>query len=151
VAHFGTLQGIQNISPKKEIEIVPFVLSQLTLSEMDFSGKSKGWGTESFAYIQFKNYYNIAGGLNINYNGNSTTLLRGGPSIRTPGVMNGWFSIESDSRKKFQAEYDMSFRRGFENSATSVSYGLDISYKPSNLLSSPHFLQLFALGSVISP
>lgn len=101
---------------------------------MDFSGKSKGWGTESFAYIQFKNYYDMAGGLNINYNGTSTTLLRGGPSIRTPGVMNGWFSIESDSRKKFQAEYDMSFRRGFENSATSVSYGLDISYKPSNRL-----------------
>ncbi len=100
----------------------------------DFAGKSKGWGTESFAYIQFKNYYDMAGGLNINYNGTSTTLLRGGPSIRTPGVMNGWFSIESDSRKKFQAEYDMSFRRGFENSATSVSYGLDISYKPSNRL-----------------
>lgn len=100
----------------------------------DFSGKSKGWGTESFAYIQFTNYYDIAGGLNIGYNGTSTTLLRGGPSIRTPGVMNGWFSIESDSRKKFKAEYDMSFRRGFENSASSVSYGLDLSYKPSNRL-----------------
>ncbi|MFA7583145.1 MAG: DUF5916 domain-containing protein, partial [Proteiniphilum sp.] len=35
VANFGTLQGIQDIMPKKEIEIVPFLLSQLTLSEKE--------------------------------------------------------------------------------------------------------------------
>ena len=128
----GVWAGYREWRPKGFVNEYEFNGSTYHIS--DFSGKSKGWGSESFAYIQFKNYYDMAGGLNINYNGTSTTLLRGGPSIRTPAVMKGWFSIESDSRKKFQAEYDMSFRRGFENSATSVSYGLDLSYKPSNRL-----------------
>ncbi|MFA7582656.1 MAG: DUF5916 domain-containing protein, partial [Proteiniphilum sp.] len=101
---------------------------------INFSGQPLGWGTESFAYVQFKNYYDIAAGLNSNFNETSTTLLRGGPSIRIPGEINSWFSVESDSRKKFHTEYDMSFRHGFENSASSVSYGLDMTYKPNNRL-----------------
>ncbi len=99
---------------------------------INFSGQTLGRGTESFAYIQFRNYYDIAAGLNSSFNGISTTLLRGGPSIRTPGEIYSWFSVESDSRKKFQAEYEMSFRHGFENSTSSVSYGLEITYKPNN-------------------
>ncbi len=108
-----------------------------TYQIINFSGQSLGRGTESFAYIQFKNYYDIAAGLNSNFNETSTTLLRGGPSIRTPGKINFWFSVESDSRKKFQAEYDMSFRHGFENSASSVSYGLD---RPINPITGSCFL-----------
>jgi len=128
----GVWAGYTEWRPKGIVNQYEFNGSTYHIS--DFSGTSKGWGTESFAYIQFTNYYDIAGGLNINYNGTSTTLLRGGPSIRTPGMMNGWFSIESDSRKKFKVEYEMNFSRGFENSASSVSYGLDLSYKPSNRL-----------------
>lgn len=105
-----------------------------TYQIINFSGQPLGWGTESFAYVQFKNYYDIAAGLNSNFNETSTTLLRGGPSIRIPGEINSWFSVESDSRKKFHTEYDMSFRHGFENSASSVSYGLDMTYKPNNRL-----------------
>lgn len=105
-----------------------------TFQVINFSGQTLGRGTESFAYIQFRNYYDIAAGFDTNFNGISTTLLRGGPSIRTPGEISSWFSVESDSRKKFQAEYEMSFRHGFENSASSVSYGLDIAYKPNNRL-----------------
>jgi hypothetical protein len=128
----GVWAGYREWRPKGFVNQYEFNGS--TYHILDFSGMSKGLGTESFAYIQFNNYYDVAGGLNINYNGNSTTLLRGGPSIRTPGVMNGWFSIETDNRKKFQAEYDMSFRRGFENSAAAVSCGLGLSYKPNNRL-----------------
>lgn len=105
-----------------------------TYNLRNFSGKSLGWGTESFLYLQFTNYYDIAAGMNAEFNGTSTTILRGGPSLKTSGQINYWFSIESDSRKKFNAEYDMSFNNGFENSSNSISYGIEINYKPSNRL-----------------
>ncbi|MPM79428.1 hypothetical protein SDC9_126461 [bioreactor metagenome] len=92
------------------------------------------WGNEAYGHIQFTNYYDIAGGLNINHPGLSNSMLRGGPAIKTPGVINSWFSVESDSRKKLSMEYDMSFSHGYENSRRSISYGLDITYKPSDRL-----------------
>ncbi len=101
----------------------------------DFSGTSLEWGNEAFGYIQFTNYYDIAGGLNINYPGLSNSMLRGGPALKTPGVINSWFSVESDSRKKLSLEYEMNFSHGFEHSRRSISYGLDITYKPNNRLS----------------
>lgn len=101
---------------------------------MDFSGTSLGWGNEAFGYIQFTNYYDIAGGINLDYPSLSNSLLRGGPALKTSGGINSWFSIESDSRKKLSMEYDMSLAHGFENSRRSISYGLDITYKPSNRL-----------------
>ncbi|OJV35048.1 MAG: hypothetical protein BGO33_02380 [Bacteroidia bacterium 43-41] len=100
----------------------------------DFSGTSLVWGNEAYGHIQFTNYYDIAGGLNINHPGLSNSMLRGGPAIKTPGVINSWFSVESDSRKKLSMEYDMSFSHGYENSRRSISYGLDITYKPSDRL-----------------
>ena len=109
----------------------------------DFSGTSLGWGNEAFGYIQFTNYYDIAGGMNLDYAGLSNSMLRGGPSMKTPGAINSWFSIESDSRKKLSMEYDMSFAHGFENSRRSVSYGLDITYKPSNRLTLSLYPQFF--------
>ena len=101
----------------------------------DFSGKITDRGLESYAFVRFKNYSHISLGSDINLNGISTTLLRGGPSIKTPGSVNSWFHISSDNRRKFQVEYNMSKQWGFENSSHSISYGLELTYKPGPQLS----------------
>ncbi|MFQ5636922.1 MAG: DUF5916 domain-containing protein [bacterium] len=51
---------------------------------------------------QLKNYWNIWGGINREGSDLSTSALRGGPALKTPGAWNNWYSISSDSRKNVQ-------------------------------------------------
>ena len=49
---------------------------------------------------QFKNYWGAWFGIGRNGESLSASALRGGPSLRQPGVWSSWVSLETDSRKK---------------------------------------------------
>jgi hypothetical protein len=68
-----------------------------------------GWnfgGTNIFAggninvNAQFKNYWSGGFGLNRNFIGLSSAMLRGGPSMRMPGAWNFWGNVQTDMRRK---------------------------------------------------
>lgn len=51
---------------------------------------------------QFKNYWFFWGGVNREGSNLSTSALRGGPALKSPGAWNNWYNLSTDSRKNVQ-------------------------------------------------
>jgi len=66
----------------------------------DFSGMKKNLGGNVNFQGNFLNNWTISTGTNINGYGLAPYYNRGGPVLRTPKGMNGWYYIRSDQRKK---------------------------------------------------
>jgi len=84
---------------------------------------------------QFKNYWSVSTGLNLQGQRITNSLLRGGPSMKMPGSFNNYLSIRSDNRKKLSFSLMMSNRWGRYNSSESNTYSLQATYKPIETLS----------------
>jgi len=84
--------------------------------------------------MTFKNFWNAFIYGNIQTDAHDASLLRGGPTMLTPGRMfvNGGFS--TDSRKKLELEFYGNYNKGFENNLENMSLGTGISWKPTNYL-----------------
>ena len=100
----------------------------------DFGFNSSFYGGNVNANMEFKNYWQFGGGLNIDAGATSNTLLRGGPSIKYPGSTSYWMSVGTDSRKKIQLFGEASSNFGFENSSKNSYYGISLVYRPLNSL-----------------
>lgn len=101
----------------------------------NFGGDLTARGFEWNASSTLKNYWSVWTGGNIQSSSLSTGMLRGGPSMKTPGRVNGRIGFSTDSRKKLGFEFYTNFNKGFENSSNNYNAGMDISYKPTNYLS----------------
>jgi hypothetical protein len=61
-------------------------------------------------------------------------MLRGGPSIKTPGSFNYWLNFGTDNRKKLQVYGNIGTNWGFDNSSKNSWYGIDLTYRPWDAL-----------------
>ena len=62
------------------------------------------------------------------------TILRGGPSMKTPGQLYMSASIDSDWRKKLSGDLYFSYYRTFNDIKTNYNLGFELEYKPFNTL-----------------
>lgn len=100
----------------------------------DFGGNLLGHGFELNANMNLKNFWNIWGHMNINTNGISNTVLRGGPRMRSQGDFQIQASINSDERKKLSLHLYSRLSNGFEKSSNGFSFETGLTYKPVNTL-----------------
>ncbi len=100
----------------------------------NFGGVRVQTGLEGNISMTFKNFWNAFIYGNIQTDARDASLLRGGPTMLTPGRMfvNGGFS--TDSRKKLELEFYGNYNKGFENNLENMSLGTGISWKPTNYL-----------------
>ena len=101
----------------------------------NFGGERLGEGIEYNGNMSFKNYWRAWAGGGIQTSGVETGLLRGGPSMKTPGTIRAHMGFETDERKKVVINLNGNFNKGFENSSDNLYTGIRISYKPTNYIS----------------
>jgi len=100
----------------------------------DFGGNHTVTGGNINLHMQFKNYWSLSTGINPEGSARSNSMLRGGPSFLTPGGISSWLSINSDNRKKITYGTRFSGFWGYEKSARTQQYSLNLSYRPTNAL-----------------
>jgi hypothetical protein len=104
-------------------------------TDWNFAGESTGPGGNINAHTQLKNYWNFHLGTNINGKQLSTTELRGGPALKTPGTKNMWVAFGSNDQKKLTAEMEfMAMRGNIEDSKRMISYNIGLGFRPSKSL-----------------
>jgi hypothetical protein len=101
----------------------------------DFGGEEIFKGGNAGIWGQFKNYWSISLGMNREAEGLSASALRGGPALRYPGGWNGWFSIDSDSRKKFCYYLGTYFYYADQNDSRVNGFDIGTTYRPNKALS----------------
>jgi len=101
---------------------------------LDFGGNSLGQGFELNANMSLKNFWNFWGHMNINTNGISNTVLRGGPRMRSQGDFQIQGGLNSDERKKLSVHIYSRLSNGFEQSSNGFSFETGLTYKPINTL-----------------
>lgn len=112
----------------------------------DFGGNLLGHGLEANGNMSFKNFWNFWGHLNLNTNGISNTILRGGPRMRTAGSNSIQYNVSTDSRKKLHFYFYNNFGKGFDGSSKNFTISSGFTYKPINSLTvsfNPRFNKSF--------
>jgi len=97
----------------------------------DYGGKFLGTGGNININTTFKNLWSAGFGGNVDLEGISNSLLRGGPSFKRPGTVNFFGYISSSQQKKFVASVNYYAQKGLTNNFAS-EWGLNTSftYKP---------------------
>jgi len=85
-------------------------------SAFNFEKINLGNGGNVNFHIEFKNYWELHTGYNIELSGISTNALRGGPSIKYPRSHNYWFGIKSDYRKNIAGNVFLGQSKSKDNS-----------------------------------
>jgi len=93
----------------------------------------KGMNVNGFS--QFKNYWYLNGGFNLDGESLDRSQLRGGPALKVPGGYNFWFDVSTDSRKKLSLELNAWTYQGFKQYAVMQGISIGGTYKPLNSLS----------------
>lgn len=90
-----------------------------------YSGQQANWNT------QFKNYWSA--NINISREGFDIDRhqLRGGPSVRTPGMFRTSISFSSDERKKLEGGAFISRGWGADNWRQALDIGFELKYRPT--------------------
>lgn len=112
----------------------------------DFGGNLLGHGLEANANMSLKNFWSLWGHLNLNTNGISNTMLRGGPRMRTVGSNSIQYNVSTDNRKKLHFYVYNNFGRGFNGSSKNLTISSGMTYKPINTLTlsiNPRFNKSF--------
>ncbi len=101
----------------------------------NFAGDLTGNGQNINVHTQFKNYWHLSMGGNLNWPEISTTQLRGGPSLKMPGSKNLWMYVESNEQKKITIESNLSLYGSNESNTRDISnIGLGVGYRPGRNL-----------------
>lgn len=100
----------------------------------DFSPAKIFQGGNLGTYGEFKNFWTFSLGTSIQGKSLQRSILRGGPSVLTPGGYSSWLSLGTDRRKKIQLNVSgsMGARYGYYF-IRSASAGF--TYRPSSSLS----------------
>jgi hypothetical protein len=101
----------------------------------NFAGQSIYKGLEMNGNLQFKNYYSVFTGFNLQGNSLSAYDLRGGPMLKSPPSFNYRIGFESDERKKLSMELFMMKRWSQYNNSNMGDIELSVTYKPINTIS----------------
>jgi hypothetical protein len=100
----------------------------------NFGGVNVQTGLEGNANMTLKNYWSVWTGGNIATSSMDPSMLRGGPTMKTPGRFNARVGFSTDSRKKLGLEFYSNFNKGFEDYYNNSNIGFEVSYKPTNYL-----------------
>lgn len=101
----------------------------------DFGGNLNGVGYEYNVSGNFKNFWYSRVGGGFNFREVSTTMLRGGPSMRMPNSSRIYFAVGTDDRKVLSAELFTSRHWAASDNFISQSYELGLTARPFNTLS----------------
>lgn len=101
----------------------------------DFGGNHLGDGLEANGNINFKNYWWLNINTNLNFNGISNNMLRGGPRMKVPGSASIWANISTDQRKNVSFDVSANLEQGFGESSRSWRVNAGVIFKPINTLS----------------
>ena len=101
----------------------------------NFGGESIYRGMNVNGYAQFKNYWNINAGANLDGTNLDRSQLRGGPALVVPGDYNYWIGATTDNRKKLSFETNINVSRGFDRYFQMQGFYIGGTYKPINSLS----------------
>ena len=104
-------------------------------SGWDFGGVSTFFGGNISGHAQFKNLWSVRINATKERYNIDNSLLRGGPSMRTPGTFNYGFNFGTNSTKKIKAFAGFHDNYGRKNSSRSYGVYGQISYQPLNVLS----------------
>lgn len=100
----------------------------------DFGGRSQYYGGNVNINTQFKNYWGIRGGANLDGPSLSKPDLRGGPSLYYSPGYNLWTGIYSDQRKEFSLELSASIYKMMDHTVTFRNIEIEASYRPYDFL-----------------
>ena len=103
-------------------------------SGWNFGGDNFIKGFETNLSMTLKNYWSVFTGGNIGSSNLETSMLRGGPMMKTPGTMSWRIGFSSDNRKKLGFEFFTNINKGFENYSISTHTSREVTYKPTNYL-----------------
>ena len=104
-------------------------------TEWNFAGQLTGPGGNINVHTQFKNYWYLHLGGNVNGGAISTTELRGGPAIKYSGTKNIWLALASNEQKKLTTEMQfMSMTGDVKNSKRMFNFNVALAYRPSKSL-----------------
>lgn len=101
----------------------------------NFAGQNEAKGMEMNGNIQFKNYYSVFSGFNLQSSSLSSSDLRGGPMLKSPSSFNYRIGFNSDERKKLSAHLFMMKRWSQYDNSNMGDIELSLTYKPINTIS----------------
>ncbi len=81
----------------------------------------------------FTNYYGLYFGGNINFESLNPTLTRGGPLGISPSSYYLWVNVESDSREKLMANFEINYSKNAIGAKYNL-YSLSFTWKPNSQL-----------------
>jgi len=108
----------------------------------NFAGQSIYKGLEMNGNMQFKNYYSVFTGFNLQGNSLSAYDLRGGPMLKSPPSFNYRIGVNSDERKKLSMNLFLMKRWSQYDNSNMADIEYSLTYKPVNTVSislSPSF------------
>lgn len=132
--------GYRILEPVSIFRTLQLNLNQYT--GFDFGGNLLANGGNLNVNTQFTNHWSAGTGSSFQLERMSNHVLRGGPSMRIPGLRNSWISVSSDSRKKLRFSAMYINMNSFEGSGHQNTFRLTTTYLPVNALSvsvSPSF------------
>ena len=87
----------------------------------NFAGQNVAKGYQMNGNLTFKNYYHVFTGFNLQGESLSSSDLRGGPMLKSPGTFNYRIGVSTDERKKMNMELFMMKRWSqYDNSTMSL-------------------------------
>ena len=97
---------------------------------LDFGGVAISTSADFNAGVQFKNFWGLESGFNIEGNQVSNADLRGGPSIIYPGGKNWWYWIGTNNQKKVRFSFNNWFYWGDQNYANNYGINFNMTIRP---------------------
>jgi hypothetical protein len=113
------------------------VFRRFNLNFNQWSSWTRGWerrnvgGNVNFNFT-FSNYWYGWGGVSRSQGGISVAALRGGPSLRRPGSLNGWWGAGTDGRKSVQGELNGWWRVEDQTPGNGGGLGTYLSIRPAS-------------------
>ncbi len=103
-------------------------------SGWDFGGNQQIIGLNINGHAEFTNLWHSGFFVSTESDLLTNSALRGGPSIILPGDFNASLFLSTSSRKKLEAELDLDYQLGYEDSGSRYGFEFELGYKPiSNL------------------
>lgn len=102
--------------------------------DWDFGGKSLSNGYNVNAHAEFTNMWQSGGGITYRTYRASNADLRGGPTLRYPGMFYYWMYLTTDTRKKFYVSFNPEYGVGQNRYTRELYLDFRMTYRPINAL-----------------
>ena len=100
----------------------------------DFNGTRITTGGNFNLNTQFKNYYHLGFGMNLNAENLSKSALFGGPYLKYPAANNIWFWLANDSRKNVRVSIGGSYNKSQDANSHYYNSWAEVTYKPHKMI-----------------